>query len=84
MLDELVIGKAAALWKTVHAFADFEEEVSIDDEARECVLFDDDIRQQGGWYPHIFLALHGGVEEDILGVGAHETRAGSGNSAVDQ
>ena len=84
MLNELVIGKAAALWKTVHAIADFEEDVSIDDEACECVLFDEDIGKQGGWYPHVFLAFHGGVEEDILGVGAHKTRAGSGNSAVDQ
>ena len=70
MLDELVIGEAAGLSETVHAFNDFEEDASIDDEAGECVCFNDDVGQQGGWCPHVFLVLHGGVEVEILGVGA--------------
>ena len=32
VLDELFIGEAAGLWKTVHAFTDFEEDAPIDDE----------------------------------------------------
>lgn len=68
MLDKLVIGEAAGLWKTVHTFAYFEEDMSIGIEAieaPECICFNHDVGQQGGWYPHIFLALHGdGVEID--------------------
>jgi hypothetical protein len=84
VLDELVACKTTSLGKAVHAFADFEEDAAVDDEVGEFVFFDDNGWEKGDRHPHVFLAFHGGVEIEILGVGAHSAGVWRRDGAVDE
>jgi hypothetical protein len=72
------------LWKTVHAFADFKEDASVDDKAGKGIGCNDDVGQEIFWDPHVLLALHGGVEVEVFCICAHEAGAGGRDGAIDE
>jgi hypothetical protein len=72
MLDESIVGELASLGKTVHSFADFNEDVSIVDEGLELVLFHDAGGNYFDWDSHVLVVLHGSVQVEVFDVDRHE------------
>jgi hypothetical protein len=62
MLDEYIVGELSGLGKTIHAFADFNENEFVMDEVLELVTL-----HEAGWNDvdgdsHILVLVHGSVE----------------------
>jgi hypothetical protein len=59
MLYESIVGELAGLGKTVHAFVDFDDNVSAVDEVLMLVLLHDAGRNDFDWVSHVFVLVHG-------------------------
>ena len=84
VLDEAVVGDAAGLGKAVHAFPNFDVDVSIVDKGGEVVLGHDGVGDDGDWDAHVgvVLGLHRRVQVEILEVAGHEAGVLCGDDAV--
>jgi hypothetical protein len=84
MLDESIVDERASMGKTVYAFADLDENMSVVDEGLELVLLHD-----AGWNDfdgdsHIFVIVSGSVQVKYFDVDRREFCIGSGQNAVEE
>ena len=63
---EVVIGNVAGLGEPIHAFADFDVDMLVVDEQGEIILLHDGDGDDGDWYLHVFVFIHGSVEVKCL------------------
>ena len=82
--DEGIIGNAPSLGKTIHAFVDLHINISIDSNCMQVVLLDDVIGNDVNGDVHVFISVHGIVEEEIFNVNAHEAGIWCGDDTVEE
>ena len=80
---EAVIGNVAGLGEPIHAFADFNVDVLVVDERGEIILLHDGDGDDGDWYLHVFVFIHGSVEVKVFDVAGHEFCVGCGKDTVE-
>ena len=84
LLQEAV-GNQAGLGKAVHSSTDLNVHISIKgDHVGQSILVHDVVGEIAQFEPHVFVALHGGVEVEILDVDGHELCTGGGNDTVQE
>lgn len=81
--DETLVGQLASLGETIHAFADFDEDEAIFDEAVEVVLFHHAFRDGPCGDAHVFVVCHWGVQVKVGDVKTVVGGALGGECAVD-
>jgi hypothetical protein len=82
--DKGIICNFSSLGKAVHAFADLDINVAVMDKGAEVVLVKNRFWNQGDRYHHVFIAIHGIVEIEILDVHGHELGVGGGEDTVEE
>ena len=81
---EAVVGYAASLLKTGHAFSDFHKNPAIRGKRAELILGDDLFGDLVQGHFHIFILLHRGIVVKDYNVQVHELGRGRVYRAVDQ
>jgi hypothetical protein len=77
------VGEDACLWQSVHAFLNFDVDLSVLRELVQIVLFDRFLREQRQIDHHIFKSSEGGVQIKIRDVNDKELGALGGNDTID-
>lgn len=83
VLDKAFVRNLSGLGETVHAFADFNEDMSIVDKAGQLVLFHDASRNGPDGDAHVFVMVHWSVEIEVGDIDAAVGGIISGEGAVD-
>ena len=82
--DELIIGEASSLGKSIHPFHYFNVDVVVVDEFAQFVIGNDSSRDITYMNLHILRPLHGSIQIEILDIDGHGTGVRSRDNTVDE
>jgi len=84
VLDRVVVGYDASLWKAIHAFSNLGEEMAIVDKRSEVVLLHDVGRNVFCRDAHVSVAIHKRAEVKNFNVGSEHFCVWGGHGAVEE